>query len=234
MAKTIGVMTGGGDCPGLNAAIRAVVRRAIRVYGYRVIGFRRAWEGILEDDWVEMDIGSVSGILPLGGTILHTTRMNPFEDPEKAERVVAKLEELGLSALICLGGDGTHHLLYELHKRWPRVIGIPKTIDNDVWGTRFSIGFDTAVNVATEAIDRLHSTAESHERVMVVNVMGRRTGWIALWAGTAGGADVIVIPEHPLPEEEVLKLLAARRARGRNFSIVVVAEGVHYLKQREG
>ncbi len=227
-------MTSGGDCPGLNAAIRAVVRRALKIYRFKVIGFRKAWEGLLEGDYFEMDYPHVSGILHLGGTILHTTRKNLLEKPGNLERCVEKLEELGLDGLVILGGDGSAYWALELHKLWPRVVLIPKTIDNDVWGTKYSIGFDTAINVATEALDRLHTTAESHDRVFVVNVMGRATGWVALMAGMAGGADVIVIPEFPLPEDAVLRYIDSRRKRGKTFSIVVVAEGVHYLKQKEG
>jgi len=232
--KRIGIMTSGGDCPGLNAAIRAVVRRAKKTYGFRVTGFVKAWEGLLEGDHFELDYKHVSGILPLGGTILHTTRKNLLEKPGNMERVVEDLEKLGLEGLIITGGDGTIGWAERLNQEWPRVVAIPKTIDNDVWGTRYSIGFDTAVSIAVEALDRLHTTAESHDRVFVVNVMGRATGWVAIHAGIAGGADAIVIPEYPLREEEVLDIVRARSKRGKTFSIIVVAEGVHYMAQKEG
>ncbi len=150
------------------------------------------------------------------------------------DRVLARLDEMGLDGLIVIGGDGTLHWAWQLHRRWPKVVAIPKTIDNDVWGTRYSIGFDTAVSVAVEALDRLHTTAESHDRVFVVDVMGRATGWIAIHAGIAGGADVIVIPEHPLSEDEVTEIVDERRARGKSFSIIIVAEGVHYVAMKEG
>lgn len=227
-------MTSGGDCPGLNAALRAIVRRAKKDHGLTVIGFMRAWEGLLEGDFFEMDYRHVSGILPLGGTILHTTRKNLLEKPGTMDRVLARLDEIGLDGLIIIGGDGTLHWAWQLHRRWPKVIAIPKTIDNDVWGTRYSIGFDTAVSVAVEALDRLHTTAESHDRVFVVDVMGRATGWIAIHAGIAGGADVIIIPEHPLSENEVTEIVDERRARGKSFSIIIVAEGVHYVAMKEG
>jgi 6-phosphofructokinase 1 len=231
--KKIGVMTSGGDCPGLNAALRAIVRRAKKDYGLSVIGFMRAWEGLLEGEFFEMDFRHVSGILPLGGTILHTTRKNLLERPGNMENVLARLDEIALDGLIIIGGDGTLHWAWQVHRRWPKVVFIPKTIDNDVWGTRYSIGFDTAVSVAVEALDRLHTTAESHDRVFVVEVMGRATGWIAIHAGIAGGADVIVIPEHPLREDEVLRIVDERRSRGKSFSIIIVAEGVHYVAMRE-
>lgn len=227
-------MTSGGDCPGLNAALRAIVRRAKKDHGLSVVGFMRAWEGLLEGDFFEMDFQHVSGILPLGGTILHTTRKNLLEKPGTMEKVLAQLDEMGLDGLIIIGGDGTLHWAWQLHKRWPKVVVIPKTIDNDVWGTRYSIGFDTAVSVAVEALDRLHTTAESHDRVFVVDVMGRATGWVAIHAGIAGGADVIVIPEHPLSESEVAEIVDERRARGKSFSIIIVAEGVHYVGMKEG
>jgi 6-phosphofructokinase len=232
--KKFGVMTSGGDCSGLNAALRAIVRRAKKDYGLTVVGFMRAWEGLLEGDFFEMDYRHVSGILPLGGTILHTTRKNLLEKPGTMEKVLARLDEIGLDGLVIIGGDGTLHWAWQLHMRWPRVVAIPKTIDNDVWGTRYSIGFDTAVSIAVEALDRLHTTAESHDRVFVVDVMGRATGWIAIHAGIAGGADVIVIPEHPLSEAEVTEIVDARRARGKTFSIIIVAEGVHYAAMKEG
>ncbi len=232
--KTIGIMTSGGDCPGLNAAIRAVVRKAKKMHDMRVIGFVHAWEGLLDGNYFEMDYKHVSGILPLGGTVLHTTRKNLLEKPGNMDKVLAELDKIGLDAMIITGGDGTMRWAWELHKRWPRVVAIPKTIDNDVWGTRYSIGFDTAVSVAVEALDRLHTTAESHDRVFVVSVMGRATGWIAVHSGVAGGADAVVIPEFPMRVQEVLDIVSARRARGKTFSIVVVAEGVHYVAQKEG
>ena len=222
----IGVLTGGGDCPGLNAAIRAIVRKGIDNYGHAIVGFRDGWRGPLENAHEELTIESTRGILPRGGTILGTSRTNPFKDEDGPERVRETLADLHVDALIAIGGEDTLGAAARLHdEHGLPVIGVPKTIDNDLGATDLTFGFDTAVHVATEAIDRLHTTAESHNRILVVEVMGRHAGWIALHAGLAGGADVILIPERPFDIDEVCRLLGRRHSRGRSFSIVVVAEG---------
>jgi ATP-dependent phosphofructokinase / diphosphate-dependent phosphofructokinase len=224
----IGVLTGGGDCPGLNAAIRAAVRRgsadADARHGF--IGFRNGWAGVLEDEAVELTLQSTAGILPRGGTILGTSRTNPFA-PGKggAEAITATLRRRGVDALIAIGGEDTLGVALRLAGEGVALVGVPKTIDNDLGGTDVTFGFQTAVQIVTDAIDRLHTTAESHNRVMVVEVMGRNTGWIATYAGLAGGADAILVPERPFDVEEVCQRLRRRHARGRSFSIVVVAEG---------
>jgi phosphofructokinase-like protein len=222
----IGVLTGGGDCPGLNAAIRAIVRKGIDVYGHVLIGFRDGWKGPLESEYDELTIESTRGILPRGGTILGTSRTNPFKRDDGPARIEETMSSLHLDGLIAIGGEDTLGAASRLHNEHGlAVLGVPKTIDNDLASTDVTFGFDTALQVATEAIDRLHTTAESHHRVMVVEVMGRHAGWIALQSGLAGGADVILIPERPFDIEEVCALLRRRHARGRAFSIVVVAEG---------
>jgi phosphofructokinase-like protein len=222
----IGVLTGGGDCPGLNAAIRAIVRKGIDVHGSAIVGFRDGWRGALEGLSEELTIESTRGILPRGGTILGTSRTNPFKTDEGPERVLEASAALGLDGLIAIGGEDTLGAAARLHgDHGVPVLGVPKTIDNDLAATDVTFGFDTALQVATEAIDRLHTTAESHHRVMVVEVMGRHAGWIALHSGLAGGGDVILIPERPFDIEEVCRLINRRHARGRNFSIVVAAEG---------
>ncbi len=216
----IGILTGGGDCPGLNAVIRAVVRSA-HVHGDEIVGFRDGWGGVLDGNVIELPIDAVAGILPRGGTILGTSRRSALEQPELVAQRVA---EQRLDGLIAVGGNGTLYAADELASVVP-IVGVPKTIDNDLSGTDRTIGFDTAVHIAAEAIDRLHTTAESHYRNLVVEVMGRNAGWIALHAGLAGGADVILVPERPFDLDEVAERVLARRARGRGFSIVVVAEG---------
>ena len=222
----IGVLTGGGDCPGLNAVIRAIVRRGIDGHGHAIIGFRDGWRGPLENAYEELTIESTRGILPRGGTILRSSRTNPFKRDDGAERVREHMETLNLNGLIAIGGEDTLGAAARLHgEHGLPVIGVPKTIDNDLGGTDMTFGFDTAVQIATDAIDRLHTTAESHNRVMIVEVMGRHAGWIALHSGLAGGADVILIPERPFDIEEVCRLIRRRHSRGRFFSIVVVAEG---------
>src|SRR5882762_2305195 len=223
----IGVLTGGGDCPGLNAAIRAIVRRA-SADEVEVLGFRSGWQGLVENDFVELNRASVTGILPRGGTILGTSRYNPVKDPQSIPRLIENWTTHRLAGLIVVGGEGTLSAALELSRDHNlELVGVPKTIDNDVWGTDFTFGFDTAVSIVTDAVDRLHSTAESHHRVMVVEVMGRHTGWIAAYGGIAGGADVILVPEHPFRISRVCDLLDARRKDGRAFSIVVVAEDAH-------
>jgi phosphofructokinase-like protein len=222
----IGVLTGGGDCPGLNAVIRAIVRRGIDGHGHAIIGFRDGWRGPLENAYEELTIESTRGILPRGGTILRSSRTNPFKRDDGPERVREHMETLNLNGLIAIGGEDTLGAAARLHgEHGLPVIGVPKTIDNDLGGTDMTFGFDTAVQIATDAIDRLHTTAESHNRVMIVEVMGRHAGWIALHSGLAGGADVILIPERPFDIEEVCRLIRRRHSRGRFFSIVVVAEG---------
>ena len=220
-----GVLTGGGDCPGLNAVIRAIVRKGIDVYGDELVGFRDGWRGVLENEAVELTIESTRGILHRGGTILGTSRTNPYRQDDGPAFVRETLAELGLDGLIAIGGEDTLGAAHRLHAEGVPVLGVPKTIDNDLRGTDVTFGFDTALHVATEAIDRLHTTAESHHRILVVEVMGRHAGWIALQSGVAGGADVILIPEYPFDVDGVCALLNRRRARGRAFSIVVVAEG---------
>jgi ATP-dependent phosphofructokinase / diphosphate-dependent phosphofructokinase len=225
-AVRIGVLTGGGDCPGLNAVIRAVVRKGIDIYGHAIVGFRDGWRGPLENAHAELTIESTRGILPRGGTILGTSRTNPLGRDDGPDRIRDTLAGLHLDGLIAIGGEDTLGAAAKLYSDHDLpVLGVPKTIDNDLGGTDMTFGFDTAVQVATDAIDRLHTTAESHNRVMVVEVMGRNAGWIALHSGLAGGADVILIPERPFDIDEVCRLISRRHARGRYFSIVVVAEG---------
>jgi len=225
--KRIGILTGGGDCPGLNAAIRATAKTAFQM-GYEVIGIRNGWKGLMDDENEILDGIKTSGIIDRGGTILGTSRVSPFQIENGPQRVFDGFKKLGLEALVVLGGEGTLCVASQLFKMGLPVVGIPKTIDNDVKGTAYTIGFQTAVQIATDALDRLRSTAESHHRVMVLEVMGRHAGWIATYAGMANGADAILIPEIPLDEEkteELCQMLKERRKRGINFSIVVVAEG---------
>ena len=220
----IGILTGGGDCPGLNAVIRAVVRRALN-YGYTCQGIRNGWKGLIEGVIEPLDLNSISGILHRGGTILGTSRTNPFKVPDGEQKLKENLEKFNIDVICAIGGEDTLGVAYKLSEKGIKVVGIPKTIDNDLNATDFTFGFDTAVNIAMEAIDRLHTTAESHNRVIVVEVMGRHAGWIALYAGLAGGADVILIPEKPFDLDEVANIIRKRHERGKNFSIVVVSEG---------
>ncbi len=226
----IGVMTGGGDCPGLNAVIRAVVRKA-DAFDSRVVGLRNGWKGLLDLSPVDLDTKMVSGILHVGGTILGTSRTNPFKDPAGPEKALKNFRLLGLDALIAIGGEDTLGAAARLFAKGLPVVGVPKTIDNDLSGTDFTFGFDTAVSTATDAIDRIHTTAESHNRVMVVEVMGRHAGWIATYAGIAGGADVILVPEIPIDLDEVCDMILRRHSRGKSFSIVVVAEGAQFAEK---
>ncbi len=222
----VGILTGGGDCPGLNAVIRAITRKGIIRYGYVIYGIYEGWKGLVQENLVRpLDLSDTSGILPRGGTILRTSRTNPFKIENGVEKITANIKKNGIEALIAIGGEDTLGVAAKLSDLGVRVVGVPKTIDNDIYGTDRTFGFDTAVNIATEAIDRLHTTAESHNRVMVVEVMGRHSGWIALESGLAGGADVILIPEHPANLDQVCTLLKRRHERGKVFSIVVVAEG---------
>ena len=229
----IGMLTGGGDCPGLNAVIRAVVRKGSFHYEDDFLGFMEGWRGLLEDKTMELDLESVGGILPRGGTILRTSRTNPAKHEGGLQRCVDNLKKHGCEALIAIGGDDTLSVAQKLFAIGVKVIGVPKTIDNDLSGTDFTFGFDTAVNIATEAIDRVHTTAEAHNRVIVVEVMGRSAGWIATYSGIAGGADVILIPEVPFDIDQVAELIKQRHARGRYFSIVVAAEGAQFCDGNE-
>lgn len=224
----VGMLTGGGDCPGLNAVIRAVVRRTMGLYGGEVVGFRYGWAGVLEDNKVKLGLDEVSGILPRGGTILGTSRTNPYKVEGGPDAIRATFERNKLDAFIAVGGEDTLGVGYRLFQGGFPIVGVPKTIDNDIGATDFTFGFDTAVSIATEAIDRLHTTAESHNRVVVVEVMGRHTGWIAVKGGIAGGADLILIPEVPFTLKEICEVIKRRHERGKNFSIVVVAEGAEY------
>jgi ATP-dependent phosphofructokinase / diphosphate-dependent phosphofructokinase len=219
----IGILTGGGDCPGLNAVIRAIVRKSVRS-GDEVVGFRDGWRGVLEGDTVPMDLAAVRGILPRGGTVLGTSRTNPYALEGGADRVLATLERLGIDALIPIGGEDTLGVATKLAEAGVRVVGVPKTIDNDLDATDYTFGFDTALGVATEAIDRLHTTGDSHHRTLVVEVMGRHAGWIALHAGMAGGATVVLIPEQPFDVDAVVAHCQRRFDSGYS-PIVVVSEG---------
>ena len=221
----IGILTGGGDCPGLNAVIRAVVRRAERGFGDEVIGFRDGWLGVVEDDTTPLDVEACRGLLPRGGTVLGSSRLQPFGLEDGVERARSTIERHGLGGLVVVGGEGTLSCAHRLHAEGFPVVGVPKTIDNDVGGTEMTFGFETAVEIATEAIDRLHTTAESHDRVMVVEVMGRHVGHIAAWSGMAGGATLTLVPEEPFDIEEVCEGVRRRHDRGRYASVVVVAEG---------
>jgi ATP-dependent phosphofructokinase / diphosphate-dependent phosphofructokinase len=228
----VGVLTGGGDCPGLNAVIRAIVRTGAEEYGYEFTGFRDGWRGPLEGDTMVLDVQAVRGILPRGGTILGSSRTNPLADSAASggrsglERIEDNLASLGVDALVAIGGEDTLGVAARLHEQGFRVVGVPKTIDNDLGATDYTFGFDTAVNIAMEAIDRLHTTAESHHRALIVEVMGRSAGWIALHAGIAGGANVILIPEQPFDIGQVCGWVQ-HRFQTRYAPIVVVAEGAH-------
>src|SRR6476661_255927 len=221
----IGILTGGGDCPGLNAVIRAVVRKGVFHYDDQFVGFMEGWRGLVEDKSMELDLDAVSGILPRGGTILRTSRTNPSKRPDGFDRCMKTIQTHKIDALVAIGGDDTLSVAQKLHEKGVKVVGVPKTIDNDLGGTDYTFGFDTACNIVCEAIDRVHTTAEAHNRVMVVEVMGRDAGWIALYSGIAGGADAILIPERPFNVDKVAESIRQRHERGRYFSIVVVAEG---------
>ncbi len=229
--KRVGLLSGGGDCPGINAVIRAVVRKA-QAEGCEVVGIRDGWAGLIECDHVALDMDSVSGILAKGGTILGTSRTNPYKKEGDLKKLLDNYKKLNLDALIVIGGEDTLGVASKLSKEGLGIVGVPKTIDNDLSGTDVTFGFDSAINIATEAIDRLHSTAESHHRVMIVEIMGRHAGWITTEAGLAGGADVILIPEIPIDIGEVCELIKKRHARGKTFSIVAVAEGAAFKKEK--
>jgi phosphofructokinase-like protein len=224
----IGVLTGGGDCPGLNAVIRAVVRKGISTYGHEFVGFRDGWRGPLEGTTLELGIAQVRGILPRGGTILGSSRTNPFKIDGGVERIKSNLADLGIDALVAIGGEDTLGVAAKLTDLGVNVVGVPKTIDNDLGATDYTFGFDTAVNIAMEAIDRLHTTAESHHRTLVVEVMGRHAGWIALHAGLAGGANVILLPERQFDVDQVAGYVE-KRFQTQYSPIVVVAEGAQPL-----
>ena len=224
--KKIGLLTGGGDCPGLNAVIRAVVKRSIGTYNLEVLGIREGWKGLVSGTVEPLTNYAVTGILHRGGTILGTSRTNPYKSSEDLQRTLNNIKRFGIDAIIAVGGEDTLGVAWRLYQDYQlNIVGVPKTIDNDLLGTDYTFGFDTAVHIATEAIDRLHTTAESHHRIMVVEVMGRHTGWIATLAGMAGGADCILIPERPMSIEEVAETIKKRHRTGKTFSIVVVAEG---------
>ncbi len=232
MTMRIGVLTGGGDVPGLNAAIRAVARRAFQL-GWEVVGIKNGWLGLLEGDMEPLTVDSVSGILHVGGTILGTSRTNPLKREEDLQRCLKNVDSYGLDALVAIGGDDTLSVAHGLHQQGVKVVGIPKTMDNDVPETDYCIGFDTAVTTVVEALDKLHTTASAHHRAMVVEVMGRYTGWVALVGGLAGGADYIAIPEVQTTIEEICRHVKDRWARGRRFSIIVVAEGARFPEVKE-
>lgn len=228
----IGILTSGGDCPGINATIRGVCKAAINHYGMEVVGIKSGFQGLLECDVVNLTEQSLSGMLILGGTILGTSREKPFkkrlspEDTDKPALIEKNIAELGLDCIVCIGGNGTQKTAAKFAARGVNVVSVPKTIDNDIWGTDLSFGFDSAISIATDAIDRLHSTASSHKRVMVIEVMGHKVGWIALYSGMAGGGDVILIPEIPYDIKNIGGTIIHRLRKGRPYSIVVVAEGI--------
>jgi phosphofructokinase-like protein len=221
----VGILSGGGDAPGINAVIRAVVRKGIQNYGYEIVGIKDGWAGLLEAQYLQLDLTAASGLLPRGGSILGTSRTNPFKTETGPEKMMKNAKEAAIEAVIAIGGDDTLSVADKMGKYGLKCVGVPKTIDNDLAGTDYTFGFNTAVSIATEALDRLHTTAETHHRVMILEVMGRYTGWIALEAGIAGGADIVLIPEKPFDIDEVCALIKRRQERGRNFSIVVIAEG---------
>lgn len=236
--KKIGILTAGGDCPGLNAAIRGVGKTAIVEYGMEVYGFNAGYLGLIENDHIKLEESQLSGILTEGGTILGTSREKPYKmvkkgktkNPEKPKKIKKTYEKLGLDCVVCIGGNGTMKTANMLAQEGINVIGIPKTIDNDVWGTDVTFGFDSAVQVATEAIDRLHTTANSHQRVMIIEIMGHHAGWLALYSGLAGGGDIILIPEVPYNIRSVCKKIEKRYEDKKPYSIVVVAEGIDHPK----
>lgn len=231
--KKIGILTGGADCPGLNSVIRAVVKKGIQEE-YVITGVKNGWGGLIDNDMRVLDLRGISGILDRGGTVLGTSRINPFKDPGLIKKIKENYKRSGMDALIVVGGEDSLNVALKLNREGIiRAVGVPKSIDNALSGTDYAFGFDTAVNIATECIDRLHTTAESHHRIMVVEVMGRYTGWIAVEAGIAGGADMVLIPEVPVNMKEVCEALRNRHKRGKTFSIVVVAEGVELVEQND-
>jgi phosphofructokinase-like protein len=221
----VGLLTGWGDVPGLNAVIRAVVKRGVGEYGHTITGFRNGWKGLAEGDVVPLGRQDIRNVLPIGGTLLGTARFHPHRSDGGIDAVLTTLEAERIDALICVGGDGTLHAASKVAEHGVRIVAVPKTIDNDVWGTDASIGYDTAVSIATDAVDRIHTTAESHNRVMIVEVMGRDAGWIATAAGIAGGAELVLVPEDPFDIDKVVRFLRHRHRAHASFSIIVVAEG---------
>ncbi|TET65503.1 ATP-dependent 6-phosphofructokinase [Candidatus Bathyarchaeota archaeon] len=221
----VGILSGGGDAPGINAVIRAVVRKGIQYYGIEIVGIKDGWRGLLEAEFQPLNLRTASGILPRGGSILGTSRTNPFKYEKGAEKILRNAKNAGIEAVVVIGGEDTLGVAHKMSELGLRCVGVPKTIDNDLAGTDYTFGFHTAVAIATEALDKLHTTAEAHHRVIILEVMGRYTGWIAIEAGLAGGADVILIPEKPFNIDEVCGYIKRRQERGRNFSIIVVAEG---------
>ncbi len=235
MGQRIGILTAGGDCPGLNAAIRGIGKTAIVKYGMKLVGISDGFTGMINKEFMELSEHDLSGILTVGGTILGTSREKPFKSNGKGKNEISKpvlikehYDQMGLDCLVCIGGNGTLKTANLLSQEGLNVVGIPKTIDNDVWGTDLTFGFDSAVNIATEAIDRLHSTANSHKRIMIIEVMGHNAGWIALYSGIAGGGDVILIPEIEHDEKKIAEYLLHRANENKPYSIVVVAEGIKY------
>ncbi len=221
----VGILSGGGDAPGINAVIRAAVRKGILQYKFEMLGIKDGWRGLVEGDFMPLSLSTIRGILPLGGSILGTSRTNPFRHEKGPQRIFQNVEKRHIDAVIVIGGDDTQSVAQKLQEQGLPCVSVPKTIDNDLAGTDYTFGFNTAVSIATDALDRIHTTAEAHRRIMIVEVMGRYTGWIALEAGIAGGADVILIPEQPFEIEEVCEYIKQRKERGRAFSIIVVAEG---------
>jgi len=223
----IGILTSGGDCPGLNAVIRAIVRKSDQL-GFETIGIIDGWKGIFDENYIQLDLNSVAGIINKGGTILGTSRFSPFEKKNGMDKLLNKISRKKFDAIIAIGGEGSMHIAQMAYEAGINIVGVPKTIDNDISGTDYTFGFDTAVGIATEAIDRLHTTAESHHRIMILEVMGRHAGWIALYSGLAGGADVVVIPEVTTKISQVIKVIKSRYNRGKRFSIIVIAEGAKF------
>lgn len=237
--KKIGILTAGGDCPGINAAIRGVGKTAIVEYGMEVIGFNAGYSGLINNDYIELKEKQLSGILTLGGTILGTSREKPYKlvkenglENDKPEKIIETYKELGLDGIVCIGGNGTMKTANLLSKEGLNIIGIPKTIDNDVWGTDVTFGFDSAVQIATDAIDRLHTTANSHQRVMIIEIMGHHAGWLALYSGVAGGGDIILLPELEYNIRSVCRNIESRYEENKPYSIVVVAEGITHPKNK--
>lgn len=237
--KRIGILTAGGDCPGLNAAIRGVGKTAIVEFGMEVIGFNAGFSGLINNDYIELKESQLSGILTIGGTILGTSREKPYklvsedgEENDKPEKIIDNYNSLGLDCVVCIGGNGTMKTAHLLSQEGLNIIGIPKTIDNDVWGTEVTFGFDSAVQIATDAIDRLHTTANSHQRVMIIEIMGHHAGWLALYSGLAGGGDIILVPELKYNIRSVCKKIEKRYEDKKPYSIVVVAEGIEHPKNR--
>ncbi|MCW3982267.1 MAG: 6-phosphofructokinase [Candidatus Bathyarchaeota archaeon] len=221
----VGILSGGGDAPGINAVIRAVVRKGVGEYGYELVGIKDGWRGLVEREFMPLNVNTTLGILTRGGSILGTSRTNPFRREDGVQRILKNVDAENLGAVIAIGGEDTLTVAYRLYEEGLPCVGAPKTIDNDLAGTDYTFGFQTAVSIACEALDKLHTTAEAHHRVVILEVMGRHTGWIALWSGLAGGADAILVPEKPFDVAEVCKIIRRRQKRGRNFSLIVAAEG---------